>query len=67
MSKEKQKPIYVVVHKPTGVKRLVQAHNESGARKHVVSETITVDRASQSDLVALVGAGTKLEVAVDES
>lgn len=63
MSDQKQMPIYVVIHKPTGTKRLVRAANEGRARKHVVGETIAVSRASQTDLVELVGAGTKVEQA----
>lgn len=65
--KKSEQPIYVVEHKPSGVKRLVQAANEGRARKHVVSETIDVRRATQGELVALVGEGVKLEAAAVES
>lgn len=67
MSNEAKKdaPIYIVEHKPTKTQRLVQAPNEGRARKHVVQETIDVRRATQGELVALVGAGTKVEQAVE--
>lgn len=44
-------------------KRLVRAANAAQARNHVARESITVEVASQDDLVTMVAAGTKVETA----
>lgn len=41
--------------------RLVRATNAAQALRHVVTDTLTVELASQEDLVRLLGAGIKVE------
>ncbi len=43
--------------------RLVRANSRTSALKHVVRDTLTVELATQDDLVRLLGAGVKVEAA----
>lgn len=45
------------------IERLVSAKTEAAALKHVVSDTITIDRASVADAVRLGAAGIEIEQA----
>lgn len=59
----KNKPIYVVTHKPTGKARLIRASNNTGAVRFVADDTLDVRRPTQDELIKLVGEGTKVEEA----
>ena len=48
---------------PHTSERLVRAKNEAAALKHVVADTITVDRADTDDVIRLSKAGVELEKA----
>lgn len=43
--------------------RIVRAKNEAAALKHVVADTITIDRATIDDAMRLAGLGGKVELA----
>jgi hypothetical protein len=43
--------------------RIVRAKNEAAALKHVVADTITIDRATIDDAMRLAGQGGKVEEA----
>lgn len=60
-SDTKSKPIYLVIHKPTGVKRLVRANNINGALRFVAEDTLEARRPTQDELIA--NAGAKVEEA----
>lgn len=45
--------------------RIVRAKNEAAAIKHVVADTISVDRATVDDAMRLAPAGVKVEVATE--
>jgi len=45
--------------------RIVRAKNEAAAIKHVVSDTISVDRATVDDAMRLAPAGVKVETAAE--
>ena len=52
--------------KPIVVERIVRAKNEAQAIRHVVSDTLTVARASIDDAMRLAKAGCSIETASDE-
>lgn len=45
------------------VERLVRAKNEAAAVKHVVTDTVTIDRATGDDYMRLSKAGVEIETA----
>jgi predicted GNAT family acetyltransferase len=45
--------------------RIVRAKNEAAALKHVVSDTITITRATIDDAMRLAGVGAKVEQAAE--
>lgn len=47
--------------KPVVTERLVRAKNEARATSHVVSDTVSIDRASTDDVIRLTQAGVTLE------
>lgn len=49
--------------KPIVVERIVRAKNEAQAIRHVVADTLTVERATTDDAFRLAAQGAKLEVA----
>lgn len=50
---------------PVVRERLVRAKNEAQAIRHVVTDTLTIDRASIDDAVRLAQAGGKVEIAAE--
>ena len=57
----------VTAKRPDGPKpRLVKASSQAQALRHVVEDTLTVELASQDDLVALVATGVKVEAVNSE-
>lgn len=52
--------------KPAQRERIVRAKNEAAAIKHVVSDTISIDRATVDDAMRLAPAGVKVELAAGE-
>ena len=54
---------YVHPKLPGDGARLVRATNAAQALRHVVRDTLTVELATQNDLVRLLGAGVKVEAA----
>lgn len=63
MSDSKQRPIYVVTHKPSKTSRLVRAGNLYGAMSFVAKDTLEVRRPTQDELIGLAAVGTKVEEA----
>jgi hypothetical protein len=53
--------IYLVHNIKTKEDRLVRASNQASARSHVAKATLTVEVASQTDLVRLLKAGAGVE------
>lgn len=49
--------------KPATRERIVRAKNEAGALRHVVADTITIDRATIDDAMRLAGNGGVVEIA----
>lgn len=47
------------------VERLVRAKNEAAALKHVVADTIAVNRASIDDAMRIAAQGGKVEIAAE--
>lgn len=45
--------------------RLVRAKNEAAALRHVVSDTIKIERATIDDAMRLAGQGSKVETAAE--
>lgn len=54
-----QQRIYLVTHGDD--KRLIRAISQANARNHIARNSITVQVASQDDIVALVSTGQKVE------
>ena len=50
-----------------GEPRLIDAVNQATARGHVNKDSVTVEVASQGDLVDLIGKGVKVEYAGDDT
>jgi hypothetical protein len=50
---------------PAVRERIVRAKNEASALRHVVSDTITIDRASIDDAMRLATAGGKVETVAE--
>lgn len=51
---------------PVKSERIVRAKNRATAIQHVVSDTITAERASVDDAMRIAAAGGKVEIASDE-
>lgn len=50
---------------PQTIERLVRAKNEAAAVKHVVKDTVQVDRASGDDYMRLAKLGIEIETAAE--
>lgn len=61
MSNHDMTRIYLVEKADGSEKRLVRASHKFGAHRHVTVSAYTTRLASQSDLVELLAAGTKVE------
>jgi len=57
--------IYIVKNKHSGHERLIEASSQAGALSFVVKDTMTVELASQSELVRLVSEGALPESSSD--
>lgn len=51
---------------PAKRERIVRAANEAKALKHVVADTLKIERASIDDAMRLAGDGVKLETAAED-
>lgn len=52
---------------PAKRERLVRAKNEAAALKHVVADTIVIERATIDDAMRLANIGTKLEIVAGDA
>lgn len=59
-----QQRIYLAAH--GNDKRLIRATSQANARNHIARNSITVQVASQDDIVALVSTGQKVEETSNE-
>lgn len=55
--------VYIVEAKADGAERLIRSANALQARSHVAKDSYETRVASQDDLIRLVAAGVKVEVA----
>jgi hypothetical protein len=60
-----QQRIYLTTH--GNDKRLIRATSQANARNHIARNSITVQVASQDDIVALVSTGQKVEETSNET